>query len=209
MASMISDRICLITNKSVQVSAQHAISCDLDINEGCKRGYAQRAFDFFSKNKIINESCMPFKQGAFVNCSDKCNEVLPDHGRLSRVCGIDSQEQIKREIILNGPVIANLEIHSDFLTYKSGVYFPDLAQYVYAGGHIVKIVGWGVENGMKYWLIENTWGSDWGENGLAKIGIVDKDDLHLSQLAIAAVVEGKKEEKKPKTATKQETPENK
>lgn len=208
MASMISDRICMITNKTVYVSAQHVISCDTDINEGCKKGYAQRAFDFYSRNKIINESCLPLSQGNYTNCSQKCAETLPDHGRLARICGVDSQEQIKREIILAGPMIASLEIHSDFLSYKSGVYFPDLAQYVYAGSHIVKIIGWGTENGLKYWLIENTWGSDWGENGLAKIGMLDKDDLHISQLSLAAVVEGKREEKKQKTsASKQESAE--
>lgn len=209
MASMISDRICMINNKSVPVSAQHVISCDVDINEGCKKGYAQRAFDFYTRNKIMNETCMPFKQGAFVNCSDHCAEVLPDHGRLSRVCGIDTQEQIKREIILNGPVIAQLEIHSDFLTYKSGVYFPDYAQYVYAGGHLVKVIGWGTDHGMKYWLIENTWSSAWGENGYAKIGILGTDDLHISQLSIAAVIEGNKDEKKPKAKPKRESSENK
>jgi cathepsin B len=209
MASMISDRICMITNKSIQVSAQYVISCDLDINEGCKRGYAQRAFDFFSRNKIINESCMPFKQGEFVNCSDKCSETLPDHGRIARICGVDSQEQIKREIILNGPLVASFEVHSDFLTYKSGVYFADFAPYVYAGSHLVKLIGWGTENGMKYWLIENTWGKDWGMGGFAKIGILGNDDLHISQLAIGAVIEGKREEKKPKATPKAETTENK
>ncbi|KHJ99369.1 hypothetical protein OESDEN_00607 [Oesophagostomum dentatum] len=33
------------------------------------------------------------------------------------------------------------------------------------GGHAIKIIGWGVENGTKYWIIANSWNSDWGENG--------------------------------------------
>ncbi|VDM84513.1 unnamed protein product [Strongylus vulgaris] len=37
------------------------------------------------------------------------------------------------------------------------------------GGHAVKIIGWGVENGVKYWLISNSWNTDWGENGLFRI----------------------------------------
>ncbi len=214
MASAVSDRLCLITGKRNQISSQHVISCDLDINEGCKKGYAQRAFDFFSKNKLITESCMPYAGGRFVNCSEKCGETLPESGKLSKICGVEGQEQIKREIVLNGPVIAPLEIHSDFLTYKEGIYNPESAQYVYAGGHVVKIIGWGEEKGRKYWLIENTWGSDWGENGTAKIEIQDKDDLQLSRLALAGVVEGKKEEKKPtvtveKTSEKHAEPEKK
>jgi cathepsin B len=198
MSSMISDRLCLISGSRTQISAQHVISCDVDINEGCRRGYSQRVFDYYSKNKMHNESCMPYKGGDYVNCSQKCNETLAESGRLSRVCGVDGEESIKREIKMNGPVIASLEIHSDFLTYKSGVYNAELAPYVYAGGHVVKIIGWGVEKGRKYWLIENTWGADWGEEGLGKIEIIDKDDLHISQLVIASVIEGKKEEKKAK-----------
>ena len=33
------------------------------------------------------------------------------------------------------------------------------------GGHAVKLLGWGVENGTKYWLLANSWNTDWGENG--------------------------------------------
>ncbi|XP_039276821.1 cathepsin B-like cysteine proteinase 3 [Nilaparvata lugens] len=33
------------------------------------------------------------------------------------------------------------------------------------GGHAVKIIGWGSENGVPYWLIANSWNDDWGENG--------------------------------------------
>ena len=33
------------------------------------------------------------------------------------------------------------------------------------GGHAVKMLGWGTENGTNYWLIANSWNSDWGDNG--------------------------------------------
>ena len=31
------------------------------------------------------------------------------------------------------------------------------------GGHAVKIVGYGVDNGMKYWTVANSWNSEFGE----------------------------------------------
>lgn len=37
------------------------------------------------------------------------------------------------------------------------------------GGHAVKIVGWGVEDGIKYWICANSWGPSWGENGFFRI----------------------------------------
>ena len=36
------------------------------------------------------------------------------------------------------------------------------------GGHAVKMIGWGEENGTPYWLIANSWNSDWGDHGMCK-----------------------------------------
>jgi cathepsin B len=33
------------------------------------------------------------------------------------------------------------------------------------GGHAVKIIGYGVENGQDYWLAVNSWNEDFGDNG--------------------------------------------
>jgi len=35
--------------------------------------------------------------------------------------------------------------------------------------HSTTIIGYGEENGVKYWIGMNTWGNDWGENGFYKI----------------------------------------
>jgi cathepsin B len=67
----------------------------------------------------------------------------------------------------NGPVEGALTVYEDFPTYKSGVY-----QHVHGkalGGHAIRILGWGVEDGTPYWLIANSWNSDWGDNGYIKI----------------------------------------
>jgi cathepsin B len=63
----------------------------------------------------------------------------------------------------NGPVEAAFTVYSDFMSYKSGVY-KHVSGSV-EGGHAVKVLGWGVENGEDYWIVANSWSSAWGMNG--------------------------------------------
>ena len=49
-----------------------------------------------------------------------------------------------------GPVSAGFTVYTDFLTYKSGVYRQTSGSP--EGGHAVRIIGWGVEDGTKYWV---------------------------------------------------------
>ena len=62
---------------------------------------------------------------------------------------------------------ANSLVYADFLNYKSGVYRHTTGSAL--GGHAVKMVGWGVEDGTKYWLVANSWNTHWGDNGFFKI----------------------------------------
>ncbi|UMM33861.1 hypothetical protein L5515_007182 [Caenorhabditis briggsae] len=67
----------------------------------------------------------------------------------------------------NGPVEASFTVYEDFYIYKKGVYQYTAGEVL--GGHAIKIIGWGTEHGTDYWLIANSWGADWGENGFFKI----------------------------------------
>ena len=67
----------------------------------------------------------------------------------------------------HGPIEVAFTVYQDFLTYKTGVYHHTSGSAL--GGHAVKMVGWGVENGEPYWLIANSWNEDWGDKGFFKI----------------------------------------
>ncbi|RCN23741.1 hypothetical protein ANCCAN_30570 [Ancylostoma caninum] len=66
----------------------------------------------------------------------------------------------------NGPVEAAYTVYEDFYQYTGGVYVHTGGQKV--GGHAVRILGWGVDNKTPYWLVANSWNTDWGENGSVK-----------------------------------------
>lgn len=48
-----------------------------------------------------------------------------------------------------------------------GVYEYTLGGFQY--GHCVKIIGYGKENGVPYWLASNSWGRNWGDSGIQKL----------------------------------------
>ncbi|EPB67974.1 hypothetical protein ANCCEY_12937 [Ancylostoma ceylanicum] len=74
------------------------------------------------------------------------------------------EEKIKQEIYKHGPVSASFEIYTDFLNYKEGIYVHTAGQK--EGSHAIKIIGWGRANDTDYWLIANSYNTDWGENGM-------------------------------------------
>ncbi|CAJ0594838.1 unnamed protein product [Cylicocyclus nassatus] len=112
-------------------------------------------------------------------CAEEC---LKGYGKTyaeDRVHGfgyeVDTdEEEIQKEIMTRGPVQATFIVYADFGIYKSGIYKRVLdRKNKRLAPHTVKIIGWGVENmngrDVKYWLISNSWGPRWGENGFFRM----------------------------------------
>lgn len=76
-------------------------------------------------------------------------------------------DAIAQAIMEGGPVETAFTVYSDFENYVSGIYHNVKGEM--AGGHAVRIVGWGVENGDKYWKVANSWNPYWGEKGYFRI----------------------------------------
>ncbi|EYC40328.1 hypothetical protein Y032_0619g730 [Ancylostoma ceylanicum] len=78
-----------------------------------------------------------------------------------------SVEAIQKEIMANGPVQAAINTYEDFSHYKKGIYVHTAGKDT--GGHAIKIIGWGVEKKVPYWIVANSWNNDWGEDGHFRI----------------------------------------
>jgi len=83
-----------------------------------------------------------------------------------------------------GPAIASFTVYEDFLAYKSGVYQHKTGSML--GGHSVKLLGWGVENKVPFWLCANFWGEKWGEHGFFKI-IRGRNECGIEEEVLSAV----------------------
>lgn len=79
----------------------------------------------------------------------------------------DNVEAIQKELMTHGPLEIAFEVYEDFLNYDGGVYVHTAGKL--GGGHAVKLIGWGIEQGIPYWICTNSWNTDWGEDGFFRI----------------------------------------
>jgi cathepsin B len=74
---------------------------------------------------------------------------------------------MKAEISANGPIVSNFAPDTDFLNYASGVY--EAVSGGTLGSYYVKIVGYGTENDVPYWICSMYWGTSFGDQGYFKV----------------------------------------
>lgn len=195
----ISDRICIASGQKLQtrISSEDLLSCcGFSCGNGCNGGYPAAAWRYWVNTGIVtgnlygqNDYCQPY---AFPPCSHHINGTYPACGptkptpKCVKACNPDYStgyqadkhfgqssysvtgiNKIKTEIQTYGSVEGSFSVYEDFLTYKSGVYVHQTGSYL--GGHAIKIIGWGVEGGLEYWLCANSWNNEWGDNGYFKI----------------------------------------
>jgi len=78
-------------------------------------------------------------------------------------------------LVKNGPMSVSFEVYHDFMQYKGGIYqhtgLKDRYNPFEMTNHAVLLVGYGVDkkSGMKFWIVKNSWGESWGENGYFRI----------------------------------------
>merc|ERR1712048_360190 len=90
-----------------------------------------------------------------------------DKIKASDSYSLNGIQAIQADMVQYGSATAAFTVYDDFPTYKSGVYKKTSNNQL--GGHAVKLLGWGTENGEDYWLVANSWNEQWGDNGTFKI----------------------------------------
>lgn len=78
-----------------------------------------------------------------------------------------SATNLQAELMAKGSISVAFTVYEDFEAYTGGVYRHVAGKNL--GGHAVKLIGWGVDNGVKYWTVVNSWNPSWGEKGLFRI----------------------------------------
>lgn len=174
-SEVLSDRFCIASNKAVDVilGPEYQLSCDW-WDHGCNGGIISWAWSFLEKSGECTDTCDPYTSGSGSvpwTCPSSCANESEAFMTYKAVRGSTKRfsdvATAKAEIMTNGPIQAGFSVYEDFMHYSGGVYEHKSGSLL--GGHAVKIVGWGVENNVEYWIVANSWNTTWGEQGFFKI----------------------------------------
>jgi C1A family cysteine protease len=137
---------------------------------GCNGGQMEGAFKFVIENGQCDLSSYPYT--AVDGTCQKCNAVV----HMSSCSDVKPNDQVSlKGAVAQQPVSIAIEADTKyFQSYSSGVLTSSSCGTNL--DHGVLIVGYGEEDGQKYWLVKNSWGTTWGEKGYVKIARSDSTD---------------------------------
>jgi cathepsin C len=182
-------------------SASFPLYCS-EYNQGCDGGYGFLQTKWSEDVGLVPESCLPFSEGGgSCEVTSQCNlgnkrYRATKHHYVGGYYGGSDADSIKQELLAGGPLVMSFEPKEDFMYYKSGVYrsVPEkIHQEWEQVDHAVLLVGYGVEKlksekkSHKYWTMQNSWGTDWGEDGYFRMER-GNDESGCESIVVAAEV---------------------
>ncbi len=147
-----------VHSKSIDLSEAHLLFCG---GGSCSGWHMNHACNYLQANGVPDEACFPYAHGLTTRSCTPCSDWRSriDHTKIKSWSNTKDVEQMKRNIVENGPQITGMAVYQDFFSYAGGIY-----EHVHgglAGYHCVAVVGYDDPNGC--WICKNSWGTGWGE----------------------------------------------
>lgn len=150
----------------VSLSEQQLVDCSTSLgNQGCDGGLMDYGFTYAETNKLETEADYPYQ------AVDQTCAVVKGKGVVSVTGYKDVTAKSETQLlaaVAQQPVSVAIEADTDvFQSYTSGIISSTACGTQL--DHGVLVVGYGTEGKKDFWILKNSWGSDWGENGFFRI----------------------------------------
>ena len=170
--------------KIMDFSEQNLVDCDTK-SFGCSGGYISTAFDYARIYGLSLEAKYPY-YGIKKNCVFK-STMSAVKVKSYAFAATEDEEKIKNILFTNGPL--TIAINANPLQYYvSGILDlsalecdPNLLN------HAINLVGYGIVNGAKYWIVRNSWGTTWGEKGYFRLAM-GKGVCGVNKVVLSATI---------------------
>jgi len=197
--AMAESRLRILTNNSQTpvFSPQDIVECS-KYSQGCSGGFPYLIGGKYGEDfGLVEESCNPYtgKDGECRTKSDCRRYYLTNYRYVGGYYGGSNEALMMSAIYERGPVAVGFEVYKDFSGYKSGIYHHQFTTSTSDLGrdfnpfeltnHAVLVVGWGEQEGNKYWIVKNSWGTEWGQEGYFWIRR-GTDECGIESLAVEA-----------------------
>lgn len=166
-----------------------------EYNQGCDGGYAFLTSKWSNDIGMIPATCARYTTKGSCTIDPACIDKMgtrvraANHRYVGGYYGGASEDAMMRDLVEKGPLVVSLEPKNDLMYYNGGIYKSgsDVHTEWEQVDHALLLVGYGEENGQKYWTIQNSWGPEWGEKGFFRMarGI---NDSGVESIAVAADV---------------------
>jgi len=187
---MMEARLHILLKKEVpkRLSVQSVLSCN-QYSQGCAGGFPYTVAKFYqdygaptdvdqpsdadsvSRHMDVKNAAHPDK----VQCAAKAKPEARawDYKYVGGFYGATNEKAMRRDIYDHGPLAVCFQVAEGFGNYRGGIFRQEAAlprqDHYGRVNHAVLVVGFGEDNGHKYWLVKNSWGEHWGDNGYFKI----------------------------------------
>lgn len=153
-------------NRMEKLSEQEVIECARNKYNGqllgCGGGFGYSSYDHArDRNGITVQSNRPYRGTTSAGCNTNTPRAVGSVTAGFFQIAVN-EDQIKENLYSHGPIYVTFHVSNDFFSYRSGVYTDSRQQCSGKyNNHAVLLVGYGVQNGVSYWLLKNSWGEFW------------------------------------------------